>query len=164
MLKWARRRPALAVLVGAVLALLGTAVGAGAWLQRERSSRQAVTRGLIANEIPRVYELAQRKLAGRRGILTNVQNNLDFSDSAELSGRAARAIADLRFAEQLERIRHRHMFTAMEDQSRWLTNDRECAKEYAEAFARRKSTSIGAESTVATIRASEVRGASPHGP
>ena len=38
--KWARRRPAIAVLLVAFLSLSGTAVGTGIWLRRERCSRQ----------------------------------------------------------------------------------------------------------------------------
>ena len=156
--KWARRRPAIAVLLVAFLSLSGTAVGTGIWLRRERCSRQEIARNLILAEIPRAYKSAEEeKWQDATGILTDAQHNLDFADSDELGGRVASARADLQFVEGLERIRQRHVFAEAYTRSRRLANNQECAKEYAEAFAQAHLDLDRAESAVARIQATPLR-------
>src|SRR5205085_1791211 len=102
--KWARRRPALAAVVLA-LVVLSAAVGAGVWLEHRRSSLQAATRQTIENAINNAYELgrAERWQDAKRG-LADAEGQLDAADSDELRGRLARAKTEVQFAEQLDTI------------------------------------------------------------
>ena len=60
-MKWARRRPALAVLLGALVTAAVAAAAAGFWLQRGKSECRAVARYTVESDIPRAYALAEEE-------------------------------------------------------------------------------------------------------
>jgi hypothetical protein len=135
-LKWARRRPALATLTVALLVLLAAAVGIGIWQQQQRRLRQAVASQAIGNAMTRAYELGHAdKWEDAKQILADAHSHLADADSDELRARIAQAREDVQFAEQLERIRQSAASSMMEKLYDELSTYPVLAKAYAQALA-----------------------------
>jgi eukaryotic-like serine/threonine-protein kinase len=156
--KWARRRPAQAVLIVSSLVVLAAAVGAGSWLNEERSSRRSVARRVIERGIPRAYELSrEEKWEDARRLLVNAEQNAVYAESDELSRRIERARQQIGFAGQLEKIRESQTFFQPIDREGIRVANDERASEYASAFAEAKIDLDDPDSAAAKIRDSEVR-------
>jgi serine/threonine-protein kinase len=158
--KWARRRPAAALLVAVLLVMFGAAAGAGIWLrqqeadrraaeaQREKQAREAIETALKRADDLRRDERWQEALL----ILTEARAHLAEAGSSLLEERFERAQSDLRIATDLERVRESSPLNAD-----GTIDYRQRAAEYQEAF-KRVGLRIGeAESVVAHLRGSAIR-------
>jgi serine/threonine-protein kinase len=112
--KWARRRPALATLAAALVLLLGLAAGAGVWLAREESARQAEAadrqwraRQAIQAAVGKAYASGRKERWQEAGlVLAEAARHQEDADSEELHSLLERVEADLRFVQRLSHIRH----------------------------------------------------------
>jgi eukaryotic-like serine/threonine-protein kinase len=142
--KWARRRPALAMLLVALTVSLAAAVGLGIWLQQQESTRklaQAVrqrrAREAIETTIDNAYKSGRdERWDEANRILADATNHLPDADSDDLRLRIAQAGADLKFARDIESIRAMieprilaNFFVQVPSYSKF-------AGEYAKAFSR----------------------------
>jgi serine/threonine-protein kinase len=155
--KWARRRPAAALLLAAFLVLVGAATGTGLWLrqqqaaqaQREDEARKAIETALTRADDCRHKERWREALL----VLTEASTHLPEARSPLLQERLRQAQSDLRFAADLEGVR---LNSSLEtDGSRYY---KPRAAEFQEAF-ERGGLRIGddAESVADYIRASLIR-------
>jgi tetratricopeptide (TPR) repeat protein len=141
--KWARRRPALATLMTALLLLLGAAAGLGLWLQHQASSRaiekghrQLRARQAIETTIYKAYESgrAERWDEAKR-ILAGAANHLPDADADELRSRVAQAKTNLQFAQDLEAIRTKSVDEIVDRFIGGVPDYRGFAEGYSKAFA-----------------------------
>jgi serine/threonine-protein kinase len=111
--KWARRRPATAILLAALVVLLAVSLGIFLWLQqqeqarrtekghREERARQAIETALVeANKAGLEQRLPE---AGR--ILKDARNHVVDAGNEDLEARLSRANDAVNFAQQLEQLR-----------------------------------------------------------
>jgi serine/threonine-protein kinase len=158
--KWARRRPAAALLVAALLVMVGAAVGTGVWMRQQEADRRAVkdrgegqAREAVRTALKRADELREQERFGEAvKVLTDASPQAADADSPDLAQQLKQAQSDFQIADYLERAR----------ESRPLLPDghidyQQRAKEYQEAFDR-AGLRIGddAEPIAASIRASAV--------
>jgi serine/threonine-protein kinase len=158
--KWARRRPAAALLVGALMVMLGAGIGTGAWVrqqeadrraakaQREGQAREAVETALRRADDLRREERWQEALV----VLTDASPQLAEADSPLLETRLRRAQSDFRIADDLRRAqesRPRLRDAAIDYQQR--------AAEYRGAFEHAGLGIDDAEAVADSIRASAIR-------
>jgi serine/threonine-protein kinase len=118
--KWARRRPATALLIAALLIMVGSGVGIGLWLrqqeadrqaskaqqeavkaQQERQAHQAIEMALIRSEDMRLKEQWREAIL----ILTEASTHLAEAHSPRLEQQLRQALSDFRIAADLERVR-----------------------------------------------------------
>jgi tetratricopeptide (TPR) repeat protein len=127
--KWARRRPALATLLAAVLVLLGGAVVAGIVFQRQESQRRAErarlaleqaeragrARQAIETAVKNAYQSgrAQEWRDGER-ILADATNYVTDAEDEDLARRLEQAKADLRFARELDEVHQKFVAINLE--------------------------------------------------
>src|SRR5207247_7023321 len=112
-LKWARRRPAAALLVVTLLVAMAAAVGTGVWMQqqeavrlaakerREGQAREAVETALTRADDLRREERWKEALVG----LADAAPHLADANSPTLEQRLRQAQADCRIADVLESAR-----------------------------------------------------------
>jgi serine/threonine-protein kinase len=155
--KWARRRPAAAVLVAALLVLCGAAAGASLWLRQQeaaKAQRQGQAREAIQAALGRANELRRvEKWPEALQVLAEASTRLAEADSPSLEKRLKRAQLDCTIAADLARVRENSPLkpTGEIDFRQW-------AAEFQEAF-ERAGLRIGedAEPVVDSIRASAIR-------
>jgi serine/threonine-protein kinase len=154
--KWARRRPAAAVLVAALLGLLGTA----AWVQQREAAREQEAvlreeraREAIENALARAADLRrEERWREARRLLADAATRLEDADSDDLRSRLAQAQADLRLAEHLERVRQNRTSPMYDSYEYPLL-----AKEYARVFAGTGIRLDDIAAAAAQVRASAIR-------
>jgi serine/threonine-protein kinase len=111
--KWARRRPAAALLLGAVLIALGAAIGAGVWLQHQEAERQAAkvqregqARQALETALRRANELRQEeRWQEALLVLTDASPFVAEGNSPDLEQKFRQAQSDCRVAAKLESVR-----------------------------------------------------------
>jgi serine/threonine-protein kinase len=111
--KWARRRPAVALLVALLLAFSGAAAGIGLWLHQQEADRQAAraqrerqARDAIERALTRVDDRRREERWGESLlILTEASTHLAEANSPLLKERLRQAQSDCRIAADLERVR-----------------------------------------------------------
>jgi serine/threonine-protein kinase len=157
--KWARRRPAAAMLVGALLVMSAAAASIGVWLHQQETGRQAArsqregqAREAIETALRRAGELQQDE-RWRVAALVLTEASTHVADAPELDQRLRRALADIRIADDLERIREsrpRKADDSIDHQQR--------AADYRQVFDRAGFRVEGdVEATVAAIQAAPIR-------
>jgi serine/threonine-protein kinase len=111
--KWARRRPAAALLVAALLALFGAAAGAGLWLRQQEEDRQAAkaqrqgqARQAVATALGRANDLRRaEKWPEALEVLAEASTRFAEADSPPLEKQLEQARSDFRIAADLKRVR-----------------------------------------------------------
>jgi eukaryotic-like serine/threonine-protein kinase len=156
--KWARRRPAAALLVAALLVMVGAAVGSGVWLRQQEIDRRATkdrregqAREAIATALKRANELRkEERFREAVQVLTDASPHAADAGSPDLAQQLKQAQADFRIAADLERARESRPLTPQGG-----IDYRQQAADYQEAFDR-AGLRIGedAEPVAASIRAS----------
>jgi serine/threonine-protein kinase len=105
--RWGWRNPAAAALAVAALCLVGLAIGAGFWLQRQQAERREATARLEAV----LKQAADLQNQGRwpeaRAVLKSAPGLLGASTSADLKNRVRQATTDADMVADLEQIRLR---------------------------------------------------------
>jgi serine/threonine-protein kinase len=159
--KWARRRPAVALLVGALLVLGGATVGTGVWLhqqegkrreakdQRERQARDAIQTALKrANDLGREERWREALV-----VLKDAAPHLGDASSPSLAESLRQARSDYRIADRLERAREN--YPLLPDGA---INYRQRARDFLRAFAQAGLTAgDDVETAAASVRASRIR-------
>jgi serine/threonine-protein kinase len=111
--KWVRRRPAAALVVGGLLALLGVAAGAAVWLHRQEADRRAAkaqreqkAREILDAALRRYDDLRQEeRWEDAQQLLTLASHRLAEADSPLHEERFRQAQSDCQIAADLERAR-----------------------------------------------------------
>jgi serine/threonine-protein kinase len=159
--KWARRRPAAALLVGALLVALGAAVGAGVWLQRQEADRKAAqaqregqARETIETALRRADDLGrEERWQEALLVLTDASPHLDDASSPLLEKRVNEAQSAMRVADVLERTRESNPL-----QPSGAIDYRQWAAEFVQAFEHAQlRMGEDVEQVAADIRASPIR-------
>jgi serine/threonine-protein kinase len=148
--KWARRRPAAALLLGALVVMAASAAGVGVWLRHQQGqAREAVKTALERADDRRREERWPEALL----ILAEAESYLADANSPQLEERLRRAQSDVRSASDLEGVRESCPLL-----SDGRVDYQQRAAEYQEAFDR-AGLRIGDEPTtvVALISASAIR-------
>jgi serine/threonine-protein kinase len=161
-IKWARRRPAAALLVATLVVLVGAAVGTGAWFQQQRAEqreaktqRETQARQVIQGALDRVAKHRQKEQwREAKLVLTEAERHLADADSPELEEQLRQVRADIRFADELEGVRDSRPV-----RDGWNPDYRLRATSYREVFDRAGLRIAGADvdALVSTIRESAVR-------
>jgi serine/threonine-protein kinase len=159
--KWARRRPARAVLIGAVLVALGVAIAAGLWLHQQAADRKAA-KSRREGQAREIVETALRRADDLRReehwpetllILADAAPHLADANDAHLETRLREVQAAYRAAVKLQ--------TARESNPRLsdgLIDYRQWAAEFGPAFeAAGLRIEDDVETVAAHIRASTIR-------
>src|SRR5262249_28785736 len=111
--KWARRRPAAALLLAALLVMVGAVTGNGFWLRHQEENRQAAkaqqegeAREAIEEALIRVDD-CRRKESWSEGllILTQASTHVANANSPLLEERLRQARTDFGIAADLDRVR-----------------------------------------------------------
>jgi serine/threonine-protein kinase len=111
--KWGRRRPAAALLVAALLVMLGAAVGSGVWLRRQEAESQAA-KELREGQARQAVETALRRAddLGREErwqeallVLTDALPNVAEANAPPLRQRYTQVQSDFQIAAKLEGVR-----------------------------------------------------------
>ena len=155
-MKWARRRPVAALLVAALLGLLGAA----AWLQQHEATREKETalregraREAVESALERAADLRRaERWREAQHVLDDATARLSDANSPDLGSRLAQAQADLRLAEHFEPIRQNRTSPMYDSYEYPLL-----AKEYDRVFAGAGIRLDDVESAAAHIRASAIR-------
>jgi serine/threonine-protein kinase len=109
LVRWARRRPAVAALWGVSLAAGLILASAGLWLAQARAEadrREALLRQGVAGALDKVAGLQQQARWGEaEAVLEQAQERLEDSGSDDLRRQLDRARADLRLVRRLEAAR-----------------------------------------------------------
>jgi serine/threonine-protein kinase len=111
--KWARRRPAAALLAAALLAMSAAAVGTGVWLWQQEADRQAAkdrregqAREAIGTALKRADDLRrEERWQEALVVLADASPHLAEADSPTLEERLRQAQSDFQTADDLERAR-----------------------------------------------------------
>jgi tetratricopeptide (TPR) repeat protein len=111
--KWARRRPAFATLIAALVVSLTAGIGSGVWLyrherlrQEELANRQTHAQQAIEAIISKAYESGRAERWQEAGaILDEASSHLANANSEVLVERIAHTESDLNFAQRLNAIR-----------------------------------------------------------
>jgi serine/threonine-protein kinase len=158
--KWARRRPATALLALALLVLLSAAAGAGLWLRQQEADRQSAktqresqAREAIETALGRANDLRRAgKWLEALQVLAEASTRLAEADSPSLEKRLKQAQSDVTIAADLAWVRENSPLkpTGEIDYRQW-------AAEFQEAF-ERAELRIGedAELVVNYIRATAI--------
>jgi serine/threonine-protein kinase len=159
--KWARRRPAAALLVGALMVMVGASLGTGAWVRQQAADRRAA-KAQREGQAREAVETALRRADDLRGegrwqeainVLTDASPHLAEADSPELEQRLGRAKSDARLADKLDHIRETRPYRAD-----GTIDYRQRVADYQEVFDR-AGLHVGddVEPVAASIRASAIR-------
>jgi serine/threonine-protein kinase len=159
--KWARRRPAAALLVAALLALFGAAAVAGLWLRQQEADREAAktqregqAREAVRTALGRADDLRRaEKWPEALQVLTEASSRLAEADSPTLEKQLEQARSDFRIAADLARVRESSPFKPNGE-----IDYRQWAADFQEVF-ERAGLRIGedAEPVVDYIRTSAIR-------
>jgi serine/threonine-protein kinase len=111
--KWARRRPAAALLLGALVVMAASAAGVGVWLRHQEADRRAAKAQQVGQAREAVETALGRADDRRREerwpeallILAEAESHLAEANSPPLEERLRRARSDVRIAADLERVR-----------------------------------------------------------
>jgi serine/threonine-protein kinase len=107
-LRWTRRNPTGAALMAMALALVGLAIGGGAWLVRQRAERRAELRSEVGTAVAQAVSLRKRfHFQEARELLERAQQLLGPAGPNDLSRQVDQAQADLELVENLDRARLR---------------------------------------------------------
>jgi serine/threonine-protein kinase len=158
--KWARRRPATALLVAALVAMLAAAAGVAAWVHHQEQDRRAAeehrqgqAREAVSAALRRADDLRrEERWREALNVLTDAAPHLAEANAPDLAQRLGQAQSDFRIAGDLERIRESRTLIPS-----GAIDYRRQAADYAEAFDRAGLRISEAESTLAAIRASAIR-------
>jgi serine/threonine-protein kinase len=159
--KWARRRPAAALLIAALLVLVGAGTGLGLWLRQQAMSRQEAraqregqARAAVEDALKRADDLRKdERWTEALLVLAEASTHLSEAGSPLLKERLEQAQSDFRIAADLERARESGPL-----QPTGAPDYAERATEYREAFARaRLQIDDDLEKVAASIQASAIR-------
>jgi serine/threonine-protein kinase len=154
--KWARRRPAAALLAVTLLGLLGAAVCVqqqSVAREKETALREGRAREAVESALRRAADLRQaERWREARYILADTARRLADANSDELASRLAQAQADVRLAEYLEHIRQNRT-SPMHDSYEYPL----LAREYDRVFAGAGIRLDDFATATAQIRASAIR-------
>jgi serine/threonine-protein kinase len=170
--KWARRRPAVAMLIGAILVALVAAAGTGVWLYHLEADRQAATARLEAdrqaatarreNQARETIEIALRRANDLRQeerwretlfVLKDAQVHLAEANSPLLEQQLRQAQADFQAAANLEAARE-----ANPRQTDGGYDYQQRAADFHRAFASAGlNLDVEADKVAAAVRASAIR-------
>ena len=158
--KWARRRPTAALLLGALLVMAALVVGSGVWLRHQEADRRAAkaqqegqAREAIETALGHDDQRREEPLVGAQVILTEAESHLAEANSPPLEERLRRAQSDIRIAADLERVRESSPLLPDGD-----VDYQQRAIEYQEAFDRAGLRIADDPTTVAEfISASAIR-------
>jgi serine/threonine-protein kinase len=105
-LKWARRRPAAALLLATLLLTAGAMAGAGAWYQAAKSQRETQARAAITAALARADEHGREEQWREAAlVLTEALAHTANANSPPLEERLRQARADITLATALESAR-----------------------------------------------------------
>jgi serine/threonine-protein kinase len=150
-LKWVRRRPAAALLMAALLVLVGTAVGTGLWLRQQETEREGKARTAISMALKRADDF-RREEKWQEALLILTEASTHLAAAPQLEERLKQAQADLRFAADLEHVRGS---SPLEPNGAFYHRQREAA--FRKAFARAGLTISEEEPVADYIRFSAIR-------
>jgi serine/threonine-protein kinase len=153
-LRWVRRKPTTAALVGTALALAGLTIGGGLLLEQQQAARQGRAQEAVEAALAQVPGLRrQGDWAEALALLTQVRSRLDEAGSDDLARRLTRAEAELELAAALEQIRLAPLIVGQR-----AVNYPAMAEAYAQTFTRAGlDIQEGEETLVARVRDSDVR-------
>jgi serine/threonine-protein kinase len=114
--KWARRRPALAILVGTLLLAVAGAIGFGTKIERlentrriEFALREARSRQAVETALSLVIDLRRsERWVEADNVTQDARSRLTDANSPQLRTRFDRVVEDLRIARELQEIRQRY--------------------------------------------------------
>jgi serine/threonine-protein kinase len=107
-LRWTRRHPSGASLVAAALALVGLAIGGGAWLVQQRAERRAELRNEVGTAVAQAVSLRKGfHFHEARELLEQARQRLGPAGPDDLRRQVDQARADLELAENLDTARLR---------------------------------------------------------
>jgi serine/threonine-protein kinase len=159
--KWVRRRPAVALLVGALLVLLGVAAGTAVWLHQQEADRQAAqaqreqrAREVLEAALRRFDDLRQEeRWEDAQQLLTLASPRVAEANSPLDEKRFRQAQSDCRIAKDLESARE--SYPLLHDGT---IDYAQRAKEFLKAFEHAGfSLDDDAETVAAHIRGSAIR-------
>jgi serine/threonine-protein kinase len=159
--KWARRRPAAALLVGALAVMAASAAGVGVWLRNQDIDRR-LAKAQWEGQARAAVETALGRADDRRReerwpeallILREAESRLGEANSPRLEEQLRRAQADAQIAADLERVRESNPF-----QTDGEVDYQQRAVEYQEVF-ERAGLRIGDDPTTVAevVRTSAIR-------
>jgi serine/threonine-protein kinase len=154
--KWARRRPAVALLVGTLLALLIVGTGIAVWLGYQGAQRAGQAQAGIQTALKRAADLRQEERWNEAlEVVQDASPHLPDARSAELERRLLQAQKDLRIAVVMEKVRESYpLHLRMSD----MVDYEKRADDYQSAFNRTGlQVEEDAEAVVDFIRTSTIR-------
>jgi tetratricopeptide (TPR) repeat protein len=159
--KWARRRPAAALLVAALLVMAGAAAGTGIWLQHQEAVRRAAqeqrqgqAREAARTALGRADDLRrEERWKEALVVLADASPQLVEANSPDLEDRLQRSQTEFRIADELEGAREGTPLQSdgPVDYSRWAAEYR-TALEHAGV-----RVGVDAETVAGYVRASAIR-------
>jgi serine/threonine-protein kinase len=159
--KWIRRRPAAALLVGALLAALGAATGAGVWLWQQDldraaaiAQREARARNVLDAGLRRVDDLRrEERWDDALQLLTLASDRVPEANSPLYEERFQQAQSDCRIAKDLETARENYPLLP-----NGQVDYQQRAKDFLKAFERAGfNLDAHVETAAARIRDSAIR-------
>ena len=107
-LRWTRRHPTRAALVATALAMVGLAIGGGAWLVQQRAERRAESRSAVGTAVSQALSLRKRlHFSEARELLEEALRQLGPAGPDDLRRQVEQARDDLKLAESLDAARMR---------------------------------------------------------
>src|SRR5262249_3519949 len=104
--KWARRRPAAALLLAAFLVMVGAATGTGLWLRQQEAKREGEAQKASETALTRVDDCrANERWWEGLLVLSEASTHVANAHSPLLENRFRQAQLDFRFAAELDRVR-----------------------------------------------------------
>jgi serine/threonine-protein kinase len=107
-LRWTQRHPTGAALVATALALIGLAIGGGAWLMQQRAERRGELRSEVDTAVAQAESLRKRfHFHEARELLQQARQQLELTGPDDLRRQVDQAQADLKLVEDLDTARLR---------------------------------------------------------
>src|SRR6516165_5849969 len=104
--KWARRRPAAALMLAAFLVMVGAATGTGLWLRHQEAKREGEAQKAIETALTRVDDCrANERWSEGLLVLSEASTHVANAHSPLLENRFRQVQLDFRFAAELDRVR-----------------------------------------------------------
>jgi serine/threonine-protein kinase len=104
--KWARRRPAVALLVGTLLVMLVAAAGIGIWLRYQGAQRAGQAQDAIRTALKRAADLRpEERWSEALDVVTDASPHLADARSPDLERRLRQAQSDFQIAVDMEEVR-----------------------------------------------------------